>query len=327
MGGLYNMSYSRNYNVSVPYSGYVSYNYPASQSGGSDRAYFSGNVPVNVTINVNTNPFDSSVDKFKFSIGALGGSLTAMKVAQCAAIQKTTQEVSDAMINGFFGLIKTELSQQLQALDSAIKAGFGLIVEQGKAVSDKKNVLEGDYNRISSRYVRIFSDLDNECYKRIYTLDKQSFNLSDKVQRELLSESTSNNAALNLLGIDEVSSSKIFILISSMNRKVLEVLKTLHDYIGQESRIELLLNSFLVNEEIPEKVPHCTPVIWSESDMLEDKAVSHECFIPDFISGQGKQVISESVNKYCLDDSQSVWKNIDEAEKENLNREFNILAE
>jgi hypothetical protein len=337
MGGLQKMSYSNNYNASVHYSGSVSYNYPASQNGGSGTAHYSGNIPVNVTINVNTAPFDGSVNRFKASIDALGVSVTAMHAAQCAAIQETARNVSASLINGFFGTINSELSQQLQALDSAIKAGFALIAEQGKAVVDKKNAMEGDYNRISSRYIKLFADLDSECYKRIFALDKQSFNLSEKVQKELISESRVNTAAANLLGIEELSASEMLVFISSLNRKSIEVIQALHDYITQESTINSLINSFLfndaaiidnaINEKTGEIMPLCIPVVWTESDMTEGRGTSHESFIPQFIDSQGKQAITEKANAFCGGVSNSNWKSLSEPEKEPLNREFNLCAE
>jgi hypothetical protein len=321
------MSYSESYSASVPYSGSVSYSYPASQNGGSGSAHYSGSVPVNVTINVNTGPFDGSVDRFKASIDALGGSVVAMHAAQCAAILQTAKEVSASLINGFFKTINSELSQQIQALDSAVKANFGLIHQQGNAVTKKKDDMEGDYNRIASRYVKLFSDLDSECYKRIFALDKQSFNLSEKVQKELLSESSGNAAAMNLLGIEEVSSSKTQVFVSSLNRKSLDVLKTLHDYITQESTINSLIDSFLVNEEIGEDIQLCIPALWIESDMTEGQGTNNECFFADYIDQRGKQEITEKINAFCGDDPRSGWKPIAESEKEPLNREFNILAE
>lgn len=321
------MSYSNNYRANVQYSGSVSYSYPASQNGGSGTAHYSGTIPVNVTVDVNTDPFDGSVNRFNTSIDVLGGSVAAMNAAQCAAILKTAQDVSASLINGFFGTINTELSQQLQALDSAIKAGFALIQEQGKAVTDKKNVMEEDYNRISSRYVKLFADLDNECYKRIYALDKQSFNLAEKVRQELLSESSSNATAMNLLCINEVSSSKALIFVSSLNKKTLDVLKAIHDYISQESKINSLIESFLVNDEVDENISLFVPVIWSERDMLESNSASQECFIPEYFDQQRKAEMSEKVNTFCSGVSQSAWKAVEEPEKESLNKELNMLAE
>jgi hypothetical protein len=187
--------------------------------------------------------------------------------------------------------------------------------------------MEGDYNRIASRYVRLFADLDNECYKRIHELDKPSFSLSEKVQKELVSERSKNTAALNLLGIEEISSSKSLLLVSSLNRKVLEVLKTLHNYITQESRINSLVNSFLFNEETGENIPYCAPVIVAESDMLDGKSSKLENFVPVYLDEGKKQAIADKAQSFCSEISQSAWKGIAEQEKEALNREFNTLAE
>jgi len=318
------MGYTRQYRCTVPFSGSVSY--PRSESGGS--VSYSGSVPVDVTICVDTDPFDGSVRRFNNSVNALTGSVVAMNAAQCAAIGQMAREVSAAVVNGFFGTVSSELSQQIQALDSAMKAGLGLLLEQGKAVDGKKDVMEGDYNRISSRYVRLFADLDNECYKRIYALDKQSFTLSEKVQGELLSESAGNTAAMNLLGLEEISSSKNMVFVSFLNRKTLDVLTTLHDYITQESRINSLVNSLLFSEEIGENIPLSVPVIWSESDMTSGGGVAgSECFVPEQVHWQGKQAITEKVGVFCSGSASSDWEAVGKTERESLNKEFNILAE
>jgi len=321
------MSYSQNYSANVEYSCDVSYSYPASEHGGTGTAHYSGSVPVNVTINVNTTPFDGSVNAFNNNVDILTGSVVAMNTAQCAAINETAKKVSQSLINGFFGTIKIEISQQLQALKSAIEASMGLIMEQSKAVSETKNVMEKDYNRICSRYIDTFTELDDQCYKSIYALDKQSFSLSQKVQKGLLSEIPSNTAALNLLGIEETSSSKMGILISSIKRKTLDVLQTMHDYITQELRINTAINSFLFNETIAGKTQVYTPVIFTESDMLESMSAKQESFIPVNFEGQEKQAITEKTEIYCSSLSQNAWEAVPDTEREALNKEFRTMAE
>jgi hypothetical protein len=321
------MSYSQNYQATVPYSGSIQYNYPASQNGGSGTAHYSGDVPVSVTINVNTVPFDGSVDHFNHSIDGLTGTVIAMNAAQCAAINQTTEEVSKSLIDGFFGTINTEISQQLQALDSAIKAGFGLIQSQGEAVTGKKTAMEADYNRIASRYVNLFADLDNECYKRIYALDKYAFNLSEKVQKELLCDTSTNAAALNLLGIEDESSLKMLLLISGTNRKTVNVLHALHDYVNQERKIASLVESFLFNETEREPVPVYLPVVWAESDLLEGNSTGAESFIPAGLDAERQKLTAAAADDLCSDASRSQWSRLDDAEKSSLDKEFKALAE
>jgi hypothetical protein len=327
MGGVKTMSYTENYSGSVHYSGSVSYSYPASEHGGSGTAHYSGSVPVSVTLFVNTDPFDGSVNKFNKNVDILTGSVVAMETAQCLAIRETAKEVSEALLNGFFGTINSELSQQIQALDSAVKAILGKIMEQGKTVSEKKKQMEFDYNGITSRYLSHFLNLDKECYRRIHELDKHSFNLSEKVQKGLLSETPSNMAALNLLGFEETSSSKTFILISSLNRKSLDVLQTLHNYITQELRINTAVNSFLFDESIAGKTLIYIPVVWTESDMLEDTSANQESFIQDNFNEQMKHAITGKTDDFCSCLSQTDWKVMPEPEREALYKEFKTLAE
>ena len=321
------MSYSSTYHASVDVSGTVSRTVGPSESSQTVSISYHERVPIDVTIHVNTSPFDGSINRFSNSVVALGGSVAAMNAAQCLAIKKTADEVSAALINGFFGTINTELSQQIQALDSAIKAGLGLIQEQSKAVSDKKDVMEGDYHRITGRYLGLFADLDNECYKRIIALDRQSFNISQKVLKELIDESSCNASAVNLLGSDEMSSSKLNISVSSLNRKTLEIMNTLRSYIQQESGVKSLIDSLLFNEELDENIPLYVPVIWSESDMLENQGYEQNCFIPNDINQQEKQKIADKINNYCRDIDHAKWKPADESEKEKFNMEFYRLAE
>ena len=270
------------------------------------------------------------------------GAVVTMNAAQCAAIEQTGKEVSKHVIDGFFGTIRTELSQQIQALDSAIKAGFGLICEQGKAVSAQKNVMETDFNRISSRYATLFQDLDDECRKRIYALDKQSFTLAEKVQKQLVSEATGNAAAMNLTAMQEGPASTAMLLVSGLNRKGRDILKTLAAYITQETRLTALINSFMEDGRAEDKQDLFVPVIFAESgaiggDRAGDpvggnarqtdtrRSSTVERFVPGFIQAAEKNAIAEAVSSFGAD--ADAWIEMPEDEKKLLGKEFNAVCE
>jgi hypothetical protein len=327
MGGNKSMSYQQNYRASVSYHGSVNVSYPASQNGGSTTVHYSGEVPVNVGIVVNTDPFDGSVLHFNSSIDALTGSVVAMNSAQCAVIKETGAQVSQSIINGFFSTINSELSQQLQALDSAVKANFGLIEQQAKAVAAQRGVMETDYNRISSRYVMLFADLDSECYKRIYALDKQSFLLAQKTREELLSEKYLDNAALNLLEIAEESSSKMLLIVSRLKRKASDVLQTLQDYISQETMIACLINSFLAKETIDQPVTAYSPVLVAETVQLENTGQSYTAYVPDYAGEGQKGEMAKRIIAECSEGKNVLWTAISADEQEIINKEFAVIAE
>ena len=321
------MSYRQNYRATVSYHGSVNVSYPASQNGGNKTVPYSCEVPVNVDIVVNTDPFDGSVLHCNSSIDALTGSVVAMNAAQCTAIQETGTRVSQSVINGFFGTINSELSQQLQALDSAVKASFGLIEQQAKAVAAQKGVMETDYNRISSRYVTLFADLDSECYKRIYALDKQSFLLSQKARGELLSEKYLNDAALNLLEIAEESSSKMFLIVSRIKRKAADVLQTLQSYISQETTIARLINSLLAKEAIGQPVTIYSPALVAETVQLESASQSYTAYVPNYMGEGQKSEMTKRIIDECSTGKNVVWTAISADEQEIINREFAAFTE
>jgi hypothetical protein len=321
------MSYSQRFHDSITVHGSKVVSYPKSDSGGSITVSYSETVPLDITVDVETEPFDDSVGNCNNSIDLLTGSVVTMNAAQCAAIQQTGEEVSQTLINGFFGTIRTELSQQLQALDSAIKAGFGLLQEEGKAISDQKRTMETDYNRISSRYITIFQDLDNECYKRIYALDKQAFALAQNIQKKLLFETNANTTAKNLLGIQDESSVKSMLMISRINRLTDGVLKTLQNYINQEKLIADLINSFMVDVSLADKLTEYIPVLWTSRGNIENEETDESCFLPEQMPESQKSEIAEKINAYFSVVSDSKWSVLQENERTVLDKEFKMTAE
>jgi hypothetical protein len=288
---------------------------------------YSANVPVDITVDVETADFDNSVAHCNRSIDGLTGSVVAMNAAQCAAIQQTARDVSQSLINGFWGTINMELSQRLQALDSAIKAGFGLIAEQGKAVSEQKKTMETDYNRISSRYTALFQDLDNECYKRIYALDKNSFSLSRDVQKKLLLETGADISAKNILGIQDESSSKSMMTASRLNRLTGDVLEALRNYINQETTLTGLIDSFMSREPISGKVTEYIPVVWTNGENPESGQSEADCYMPEAMPQSQKEAAAGAVNRRFTAASESAWIPLPEDEKTVIDKEFKTLSE
>jgi len=90
------MSYTRTYRerIAVHYSGTVSYNYPSSQNGGSGTAHYSGTEyeEVDVHINVDTDPFDNSVEHCNTNVNLLTGAVVATEAAQLVSIDKKLNE-------------------------------------------------------------------------------------------------------------------------------------------------------------------------------------------------------------------------------------------
>jgi hypothetical protein len=143
----------------------------------------------------------------------------------------------------------------------------------------------------------------------------------------MLNEATRNNSALNLLAITEESSSKIYMLVSNLNRKTFDVLNTMREYIAQESTIVQLIDSFLMNEQTLVSSTVYSPAIYSESDKLDDLSQSSSAYLPDYISNEQKNVISQKTIADCISTETMSWGPISQGEHEIVNKEFIDMTE
>mgnify|MGYP003439756381 FL=1 len=169
------MGYRRSFTetISVHYSGSVSY--PASQSGGSVSYSGTAYETVNVNIYVDTDPFDNSVDRCNGSVRGLTTAVAAMNAAQVKSIAENAERVGNTITEGFFTTVRSEISSQIATLRSNVDAILLHLNELAKQCADKQRQMQTDYARLTSRYMKIFDELDSECRTRILELDRPAF--------------------------------------------------------------------------------------------------------------------------------------------------------
>ncbi|MEY5040742.1 MAG: hypothetical protein RLZZ414_270 [Bacteroidota bacterium] len=190
------MSYSRKYKETITVRGSKTINvsYPKSENGGSKSVTvdYIENVPVDVNIYVDTDPFDDSVESCNNNVNLLTGAVVATETAQVVSINKNSKKVANTIVNGFFDYIRSEISQQISELTQGIDSQLMHLKELSKAVLDKKRQMEGDFSRISSRYIKTFEDLNNELSNRIFELDKPTFVFKKELDNQNI-RSTNND--------------------------------------------------------------------------------------------------------------------------------------
>lgn len=243
------MSYSRSFTkrISVYYSGRV--NYPASERGGS--VSYSGYASEDVTVNieVDTKPFDSSVEHCNASVGALTGAVIATEGAQVASIREKAKRIGQTVVDGFFKTVRSEISQQIMELSTRIEANLLHLRELAKRCIDKQSQMELDYNRISNRYVKIFEELNSELKNRIYELDRPVFVFKED----------SDKSAYRLLGNDlvgtvtvagaETSKLEARIGASFTKKRALDTLGKANKFLREQKETDCLLQSCKIDDD------------------------------------------------------------------------------
>ncbi|MCM1348022.1 MAG: hypothetical protein NC338_01305 [Firmicutes bacterium] len=228
------MSYTRSFSrdISIPYSGYVTTD--------KGQVHYSGTVheTVHVNVHVNTDPFDSSVNACSGQVGALTTSVVATKAAHAESIKNSSKKISQTIISGFFKTVRSELGQQIAQLKSQTEATLLHLNQLAQRCRDKHRQMEADYNRITDRYTKVFSDLNRELEVRVFELDKAAFKT-----RETTTECTNRSTSSDLIGVAAVSAGEnarvqSSILASVTKKRALDAIHRANDFLlcQQESR-------------------------------------------------------------------------------------------
>ncbi len=241
------MSYRRSFSerISIPYSGTV--NYPPSQNGGTMSYSGYAEDVVNVEIDVDTNPLDHRVRECNSTINRLTASVGAMNAAQCAMIASKANQVSDAIIKGFFQSVSADLSAQRMELQQKTESRLILLRKQAETLVSKQKTMQVDYQRTSARYQKLFTELNKELALRIHQINLPVFDVvkmittqddrmmhTDLVQTAVTlgKESTKASAQLN---------------VAALKRNAMLVLKRVNEYLTISAQSEHTVEKAEIN--------------------------------------------------------------------------------
>lgn len=255
------MSYTRSFTktIAVHYSGSVSY--PASQSGGTKSYSGTAYETVTVNVNVDTDPFDSSVAQCNNGVGLLTGSVVATESAQVASIGEAARKVGSTIVKGFFKTVQSEISQQIAELRANIDSHLIHLRELSKRCVAKQTQMSNDYRRLRDRYSKLFTDLDNELENRIYSLDQPAFRF--RRQADELSSDTSEGAALATVGATEGSALHARIAASVAKRDAMQSIGRANAFLRRQQSMDRLLSHCLL--DTPANGLHYVPVAYVET--------------------------------------------------------------
>ena len=157
--------------------------------------HYEGDVPVQINVTVNTDPFDKSVNGADAALAVVAGVLSATEAAQVAQIEQSAKDISQTAINGFYSVLSSELSAQASEFGSGVRSTAGLIAKQGEQVTRIHEQMNDDFHAIKARYLRIFTELDRELERRVRELDEAAFQLSGKAMGDEIADPFVQTAA------------------------------------------------------------------------------------------------------------------------------------
>lgn len=314
------MSYSRTYRESVSKTVNVSYSYPASQNGGSGSKSVTVDIPVTIDIDVDTVPFDRSVNSANRHINLLTGSVIATESAHIAAKIQSSQDISDSIIEGFFGLIRSEINQQLTEIKPRVEALLVEMIYHQKACISKKEQLQIDFNRIAERYAKIFIELDKELKNRVRVLNQSAMaaheEISSQVHRTFSDTSTGISTIFNKEGGDLHS----MLYATSLKSRALLLIDNAKSYLFSEKNLAGQLQQILTPSNTDKVAIRHVPVLYVESKNASAAITLQVISSP--------QIPSLNTNaeklKWGFSNAGAPWKSMEPSHRERIGTYLNL---
>jgi len=317
------MSYTRQYRevVSKTVSKTVTISYPPSQNGGSISRTVDmvAEIPVDVSIHVDTLLFDRSVQRCGNNVDLLTEAVIATESATILSKQRNSKKVADSIIGGFFSYIKSEISQQISEISQNLDAQLMHINELANACHSKKKQMEGDYNRITGRYIKVFNDLNNELANRIHQLDKPVFTFRKEGDgQKARAFSNDLTTTVSVFG-KESGALQTKICISIAKKRAFDTLSKAKLFLWQQKELGTSIQHSMLNENTPNNI--LTPTCYAEFTN-KDSQVDKNVYCPGYLP-----VLSEKPNSSKLIENfssdQLKWDNISQTNEKMLGFYFN----
>ena len=128
---------------------------------------------------LDTEPMAQKVGGVAKNVGAVGAAVTAMQVAVVATEKETADTICRNLDNGFYMMVRSDLSQKVSQFTSSMNSRIGSMVETAEAIDHTREQMDQDFHRIKARYVKLFDGLDKALQSRVRTLDRSAMALAE----------------------------------------------------------------------------------------------------------------------------------------------------
>jgi hypothetical protein len=288
-------------------------------SRGSKNIDIDASIPIKVDIHVDTKPFDKGVSNVNSTIDLLTGAVVATEAAQVQSIHENSIKVGSTIVNGFFSYIRSEISQQISELTQSIDSQLMHLKELSIALVNKKKQMFNDFERISSRYIKIFDELNSELSNRIYELDKPTFLFKKETDKQ--AERSVNNDMVNTATVFGFENSDLHSRISTSiaKKRASDTILKARKFLSDQNKLNNTIHNSMINENYHgfKFAPICFIETQNSPNNL-DKQVYSEEYI-NYLS-------DKHANEYVVNQFSSKelkWNQIDSETEDTLKMYFN----
>ena len=219
----------------------------------------------NFSFEVDTSPMASTLDRVSSHVDAVTGAVTVMQTAVIHQEKLATEQVCTNIDQGFYFLIRSQISQKLAKLRSDVDARLMALRQLSVALGGVRRQMEGDYQMIASRYSKLFDALDRSLRSRVFDLDQVPADLSSRQLPRILKRLRDSGAQYLISGTESLPTGQSAVSMKikgNTNKVITSIKRSLLDAV----RLKQELQSVVLDRQVEARRAYYVPVLVMEAD-------------------------------------------------------------
>jgi len=273
---------------------------------------------------VDTSPMAQSIDSAGHHINGVNAAVIAMQTAVIVAEKKSSEIICEKVNNGFYKLIKSQISQKAVAAKTEMESKQLILLQLAKSIDKVKQQMENDYHSIARRYGEHFNSFNRSLETRVKELDRPAMQLAE-IRKKMVFNRLKDDSCMLFSATTEALPLAQTALAGKLKQKTRDTLLTLSDSINESRSYNEKVDSILVKHDdySGSSALRYFPAIFFSTDSLLNSDDSIESVYTADVMEDTAPLVSE-INRVQNDLS---WTALDTEEKDAVRREFLALCE
>lgn len=273
---------------------------------------------------VDTEPMAKTIHHIAPHVDGTTTAVVAMQTAVIVAEKKAAEKICDNVNRGFFGLIRSQISQKLAICKSQMDARLMELAHQSMGLTSIRGRMEKDFQMIATRYGKLFRTLDAALLSRVNELDKPLVEFVRKGVDQGRSRSQSVQASVPIHQTESVTLSQSLV-VSQAKVSTARALDFMRRFVGESNQQKGLVVSMLVEGGGGGSIH--LPVVFVEFDSPGSHQTQWQFHYPPAAPGLARKMAQEVENHVLGAGSPLQWQEPAAEVREPVTRIFRKLVQ
>lgn len=278
-----------------------------------------------IYVQVTTEPMADSIDGVAPHVDGTTAAVVAMQTAVVIAEKRAAEKICDNVNRGFFGLIRSQISQKLAICRSQMDARVMELEQQSQELLGIRGRMERDFQMIATRYAKLFRSLDAALYTRINELDKSLVSFVSRDLEKIRNRARFAQATVPIHQSETINTSQL-IAVSQAKASTARAIGCIHQFVHEANQQQALVGRMLGEPGDGASGSVQVPVMFMESDSTRTQVSQWQFHYPPGPAPLTRRM-TEAIEDEVLGENQKLeWTVTSPESKDHIYQIFLMMA-